>query len=382
MSKRFEIVGSFLRPETLLNHKRTIETREDITYPFYNDLEGYKAAEDAAVADVIQKQKDADIAILTDGEFTRSLWHLDFLWGLEGVQRFIAQQGYVFRDHNQTDGFETRKDIGIKITSKLGGKNHHFIQVFKNLKAQAGDKQVKLTIPSPSHIYCEFFWATHVDLKAVYPDTATLKADLINAYIEFVDEFVAAGGTILQLDDCLWEIFAADNPVSPYAGKGVDSNLALAHEFIEINNAVIAHGKAKGLKVWTHNCRGNYKSRNMGDGSYDAISDLFLKSQNYDRFFLEWDDERAGTLDALKAFVGTKKEVVLGFLSSKTGELDDEKRVLEQLEAAAKILPKEQLFLSHQCGFASCDNGNELTEAQQWEKVAQGQKLALQFWGE
>jgi methionine synthase II (cobalamin-independent) len=135
--------------------------------------------------------------------------------------------------------------------------------------------------------------------------------------------------------------------------------------------------------MWTHNCRGNYASRYMAGGSYAKIADLFVRQLKYDRFFLEWDDERAGPLDALAVFKDRPQvEIVLGLLSSKTHTLDDEGRVIRMLEEAAKILPKERLLLSHQCGFASCDGGNELTEAEQWAKIDQGQQIAKKFWGE
>ena len=134
-----------------------------------------------------------------------------------------------------------------------------------------------------------------------------------------------------------------------------------------------------GLTVWTHNCRGNYESRHAAGGTYEAIAKKFLADQRYDRFFLEWDDERAGDLVALEALKDKDVEVVLGLLSSKTTDLDDEERVYKLLEEASKIIPKERLFLSHQCGFASCDSGNELAIPQQWAKIKQGQEIAEKF---
>jgi methionine synthase II (cobalamin-independent) len=180
-------------------------------------------------------------------------------------------------------------------------------------------------------------------------------------------------------------LFADDNPNSPYTGKQVNQETvqALARAFIEINNTIIDHGHSLGLQMWTHNCRGNYDSRNMGEGSYEKIADLFLKQLNYDRFFLEWDDERAGSLKALQVFKEKPNvEIVLGLLSSKTHTLDDENRTIRMIQEASQILPKERLFLSHQCGFASCDEGNELSEEEQWAKIDQGQKIAQAFWGE
>lgn len=383
MSQKFQIVGSLLRPADLLGYKREIENRDDIKYPFYADFEGYQACEDTAIGDIIKQQIDHGITVISDGEFSKSLWHLDFYWGLAGITRRIASGGYIFRDHDGASEFETRKDIGIDIVAPLSGKNHHLISIFKKIKSYAGGHSTKLCIPSISHMYGEITLSKSIGRynDLIYKTPQALKYDLLRAYREFVDDFVAANGEILQLDDCLWELFADDNPNSPFTGKGEVKGVEFANEFIELNNAVIDYAKSKGLKVWTHNCRGNYRSRNMGAGSYEKIAELFLKQQRYDRFFLEWDDERAGSLDALKAFADRDGEVVLGLLSSKTSGLDDEARTLELLGQAAKIIDKDRLLLSHQCGFASCDNGNELTEDEQWAKIDQGQKIALAYWG-
>ena len=148
-----------------------------------------------------------------------------------------------------------------------------------------------------------------------------------------------------------------------------------------LNNEVVDYAHELGLTVWTHNCRGNYESRSAAEGTYEAIAKKFLAEQHYDRFFLEWDSDTAGDIKALEALKDSKAEVVLGLLSSKTTELDDEERVLDLLEKASQILPKERLFLSHQCGFASCDSGNELATPQQWAKIKQGQDIAKKFFG-
>jgi methionine synthase II (cobalamin-independent) len=324
--------------------------------------------------------------VISDGEYSKSLWHLDFAWGLQGIERYIAEHGYFFRDKDETAKYETRRNIGLRITGELHGKNHHFISVFKRLKGFTGDNTVKLCVPSPSHIFGELSWSDNIGSKdSVYATTQELKAGLIQAYKEFVEEYAAAGGNILQFDDCLWEIFADDNPNSPFTGEAINQEKAKASatEFIDINNTLIDFGHSLGLKIWTHNCRGNYDSRNMGSGSYAKIAELFLGQQKYDRFFLEWDDDRAGSLEALTAFKDKPNaEIVLGLLSSKTNTLDDEERVIHLLNEAAKIINKDRLFLSHQCGFASCNGGNELTEAEQWAKIDQGQRIALEYWDE
>ncbi len=386
MSERFQTVGSLLRPAKLLSYKSKIEQTDAITYPFYKEFPGYEEVEKESTKEVVDKEIAHHLPVLSDGEFSKSMWHLDFIWGFSGIERYIADHGYFFRDKDQQSKFETRKDIGIRITGRLSGKNHHFVEIFKRLKALAGDRSVKLCIPSPSHIFGELSWSDNIGGKdAIYQNTDELKADLVKAYKEFLKEYAEAGGKIIQFDDCLWELFADDNPNSPFTGEAVNQEQVqkLASDFIAINNEVIDYGHSLGLTVWTHNCRGNYSSRNMGGGSYVKIANLFLKQLNYDRFFLEWDDDRAGSLEALKVFQDKPNtEVVLGLLSSKTNTLDDEERALHLLEEASQIIDKDRLYLSHQCGFASCDGGNELTEEEQWAKIDQGQKIAKKFWEE
>lgn len=376
---RFQLVGSLLRPADLREYKIAIEHCDDIKYPFYDAFEGYKETETADIRKVIAEEKAAGIDVLTDGEYSKSMWHLDFVWGLKGIERYIADHGYTFQDH---DGghFETRKDIGIRITEPLSGKNHHFLDIYKLLKEEAGETDTKLTIWGPAHAYTEFtVFNQLVGEDQVYKTKEELKAGLTNAYKEFLKEYKEAGGEIIQFDDCLWELFDETNPAGFFA-QGNSALANLADEFIAVNNDVADYGHELGLQVWTHNCRGNYESRSAAGGTYEAIATKFLKDQHYDRFFLEWDSEVAGDLKALESLKDSDAEVVLGLLSSKTTDLDDEERALKMLEEASQILPKDRLYLSHQCGFASCDSGNELSIPQQWAKIKQGQDIAAKFW--
>lgn len=379
-AERFQLVGSLLRPTNLLDYKKKIEARDDIQYPFYNDFTGYQETETNEIQKVIEKQIDEKIPVITDGEYSRSMWHLDFVWGFDGIERFIADNGYTFQDF---DGgvYETRKDIGIRITKPLSGKNHHFITLYKQLREQAGDHPAKITVWGAAHAFTELAVMNQIyGENQVYPTQEALKEGLIQAYKEFLVEYKAAGGEIIQFDDCLWELFSEDNEQSFFTA-GNNGLEDLADAFIAINNNVADYAHELGLKVWTHNCRGNYESRHAAGGSYESIAEKFLRDQRYDRFFLEWDDERAGELSALEVLKERPNvDVVLGLLSSKTSHLDDEERVYQLLEKASDILPKERLFLSHQCGFASCDGGNELSIDQQWAKINQGQAIAEKFW--
>lgn len=390
-SKRFLLVGSLLRPEELQTYNREIESRDDITYPFYNDLEGYAETETKTVKEIVNQQIEAGIPEVTDGEFQRSIWHLDFVWGLEGVKRSIGKSGWQFQA--DTEGFEagtfeTRKDIDVEVVAPLHSRNHTFIQHFKRVKEAAGKESIKLTIPSPAQIFNEFVRSMSNEngySNEIYPTTDELGEGLVQAWQEFIDEYVAAGGEVLQLDDCTWTRFSKDNPVGYYAQAGATEEKvkAQAEKLLSLNNAVIDYAHEKGLKVYTHNCRGNYGSRYAMGGSYEDVANFFLANQNYDRFYLEWDDDRAGNLVALKAFQDKPEtEVVIGLLSSKEAGLADKEAVLQELEAAAQYIPKDKLYLSHQCGFASCDGGNDLSYDQQWAKIKQGQEIAYAFWGE
>lgn len=387
-SKRFLTVGSFLRPADLLTYKTKIEHRDDITYPFYDDFEGYQEAEEKAVKQIIQEQVDAGLPEITDGEFSRSLWHLDFIWGFEGVRRFISDHGYYFQEeahsHTTDYSFETRKDIGIDIYAPLASKDHPFIAHYlRTRELTPADVDVKLTIPSPGHIYGELTGRADAFSK-VYATNEAFGTGLLTAYTQFFEQFAAAGGKTVQLDDCVWSLFAKDNPNGLHNKTDLSEAEieGIALDFINLNNAAIDAAHNLGLTVYTHNCRGNYASRNAMAGSYGEVAKFFLERQNYDRFYLEWDDSRAGGLDALKAFQNKPNtEVVLGFLSSKTTTLADEENVLAQLQEATRFVDKDKLFLSHQCGFASCDCGNELSTTQQWAKIKQGQQIAAAFWG-
>ncbi|HFI0065821.1 cobalamin-independent methionine synthase II family protein [Streptococcus sp. A34] len=379
---RFLLVGSLLRPSALGEYKRQIEARDDIKYPFYDAFDGYKETETELIEKIVAEQKENGLDIVTDGEFGRSMWHLDFLWGFEGIERYIADHGYPFKDHDGQP-YETRKDIGLRITAPLSSKNHHFIDIYKQVQELAGDTTTKQTIYGPAHAFNELIiFNGQVGPDQVYKTREDLKEGLIAAYKEFLDQYKAAGGQIVQFDDCLWELFDPSNPVPFLPQDDPEALAALADEFIAINNAVADYGHEIGLTVWTHNCRGNYESRSAAGGTYEAIAEKFLKNQRYSRFFLEWDDERAGDLKALESLKDSDVEIVLGLLSSKTSELDDEERVYKLLEEASKIIPKERLYLSHQCGFASCDSGNELAIPQQWAKIKQGQDIAAKFWAE
>ena len=219
MTERFLTVGSLLRNEELLKYKREIEKRDDILYPFYDDFTGYKDCEDKAVADVVERQIAAGLPEITDGEYSKSLWHLDFVWGLAGVERYIRESGYFFEDKDCCSKFETRRDIGLRLVDRLSGKNHPFIDHFKRLKKLVnGRAVVKQCIPSPSHIFGEIISFGFLE-DSYYKNEADFEKDLIRSYKEFLDDFKNAGGEIVQFDDCLWEQFADESENAQFDGQ-------------------------------------------------------------------------------------------------------------------------------------------------------------------
>ncbi|AMB98593.1 5-methyltetrahydropteroyltriglutamate--homocysteine methyltransferase [Aerococcus urinaehominis] len=394
-SKHFLTVGSLLRDPELLSYRKEIEGRDDITYPFYDDIPGYKAVEDRAVADALHQQLAHGLTEVSDGEQGRSLWHLDFAWGLDGVRRYINDIGYFFHDDGETGAcksFETRKDIGLAVDGKLSGKNHAFIDQYKRLQelfSQEENKdfaQLKFTIPAPAHLYAEFLANEAIGPDKYYSDHQVFLTDLVAAYKEFISEYAALGVKIIQIDDCIWSIFAGDGEENANLSTldlDGDKRDQLAQDFIRVNNEVADYAHELGLKVYGHNCRGNYASRSNAEGTYEEIAKYFLAQLHYDRFYLEWDDERAGSLAALAVFKDRPEvEVVVGALSSKSADLDDPERALALLEEASQYIDKDKLYLSHQCGFASCDCGNELTADNQWAKIDQGHEIAYQFFNE
>jgi methionine synthase II (cobalamin-independent) len=357
----FQTVGSLLRPEAI---KTLIKQNDGITPDQYRPY----------IKHVVDLELAAGLPVVTDGEYNRLWWHLDFIFHLQNCQRH-HDKNYFWK----FEGVDAEGD-GLSATGVLGGHNHPFIQDFLYLKSLVLDRaQVKLTIPSPAHASTSFLedigkggeTAKHYSFQ-------TIGEGLINAYQEFLDDYVAAGGKIIQFDDCLWETFAKDSGAEKIFGK-VDQSQA--HFFIGLNNAVIDYGHQLGLKVWAHNCRGNYQSTHMVSGAYDDIAQLFLKGQHYDRFFLEYDTERSGSLDALKVLIGSNKEIVLGLLSSKVYNVSNEKAVIEKLNYVFSFYPKELVYLSHQCGFSSTHHGNLLTEEQEFELIRYGIKIAKQVWG-
>ena len=367
---RCDIVGSFLRPDVLK------QARADFNAGTI-DAAQLKTVEDVAIRNLVAKQKAAGLKVVTDGEFRRSYWHLDFMWGLGGIERRTSREGYRFHDE------ETTADTAV-VTGPISGENHPFVEHFKFVQALAGDDHVaRQTIPAPIQTFSEVTLdrcdGQQESLRSVYPSDEALFEAIATAYRTVIADLYAAGCRNIQFDDCTWGIycdtdFAAKTGMSPVDIQKV-SELGVA-----LNNAAI-EGAPADLVITTHVCRGNYHSTYAFEGGYDPVAPYLFAHENVQAFYLEFDTPRAGGFEPLK-HVADGKKVVLGLVTSKQPELEDEEALIARINEAAQYVPLENLYLSPQCGFASCEIGNKLTEEEQWAKIALIQRVAKRVWGE
>lgn len=367
---RFDVVGSFLRPDVLkqarADHAAGLITDEQLT-----------TVENEAIRDLVQKQKDAGLHVITDGEFRRSYWHLNFMWGLGGVERRASREGYKFHDE------ETTADTAV-VVGKINGKNHPFVQHYKFVKALESEGNVaKQTIPAPIQTYSEVILdrtdGQVESLRSVYPNDEDLAADIAAAYRTVIADLYAAGCRNIQFDDCTWGIYCDRDFVAKTGLAPVDIQ-KVCELGVSLNNAAI-EGKPDDLTITTHVCRGNYHSTYAFEGGYDPVAPYLFAKENVDAFYLEFDTPRAGGFEPL-AHVAPGKKVVLGLVTSKQPGLEDEDLLERRIREAAQYVPLENLYLSPQCGFASCEIGNKLTEEEQWAKVALVKRVARKVWGD
>lgn len=367
---RCDIVGSFLRPDVL---KRA---RADFNAGII-DAAQLKTVEDVAIRDLVAKQKAAGLKVVTDGEFRRSYWHLDFMWGLQGIERRTSREGYMFHDE------ETTADTAV-VTGPISGENHPFVEHFKFVQVLAGDDHVaRQTIPAPIQTFSEVTLdrcdGQQESLRGVYATDEELADAIAVAYRQVIADLYAAGCRNIQFDDCTWGIYCDTDFVAKTGMQAVDIQ-KVSELGVALNNAAI-EGAPEDLVINTHVCRGNYHSTYAFEGGYDPVAPYLFAHENVNAFYLEFDTPRAGGFEPL-AHVAEGKKVVLGLITSKQPGLEDKEVVKARIKEASKYVPLENLYLSPQCGFASCEIGNKLTEEEQWAKIALIQEIAAEVWGE
>ena len=364
---RYDFVGSFLRPEKLKEAKKNFEEGK-ITQDELDKIT------DECVSEVVAKQKAAGFHAITDGEFRRKFWHLDFMWGFEGVEHEKDGGGVQF--NGEVADLEATYLVG-----KVKAKPHPFVEYFKFLKQFEDENTVaKQTIPSPGQFYAYFTGAELLaDTLAIYGTEEAFAEDVIKAYNEFVAEIYAAGCRNLQFDDCVWGGMVNPKLAVALTGRSGEALEEYKKLMLKLNNEVVA-AAPDDLLINTHVCRGNYHSTFFSSGAYDSVADLLFGEENVNAYYLEYDDERSGGFAPLAKVSGDKK-VVLGLVTTKTPALENKELVINRIHEAAKYVPLDRLYLSPQCGFASCEIGNKLTEEEQWAKLKLVKEIAEEVWG-
>ncbi|AML59814.1 cobalamin-independent methionine synthase II family protein [Serratia rubidaea] len=358
-----DVVGSLLRPAALKSARQQFQRGEI-------DAAQLRSVEDEQIRQAVDKQRQLGLAVVTDGEFRRAWWHFDFLEGLDGVQGYDAEQGIQF------NGVQT-KARSVKVTGKLGfNPQHPMLADFRFLQQIAGDAQPKMTIPSPSVLH--FRGGRQAIDSAVYPQLDAYFADLAQTYRDAIRAFYDAGCRYLQLDDTVWAYLCSDDQRRQIRERGEDPD-QLARIYADVLNTAIA-GKPDDLTIGLHVCRGNFRSTWISEGGYEPVAEILFGQVNIDAFFLEYDNERSGGFEPLRFIKPGQQKVVLGLITTKDGELENPEQVKQRLQEAAQYVAPEQLCLSTQCGFASTEEGNSLSEQQQWDKLSSVVSIAGQVW--
>lgn len=364
---RLDHVGSFLRPERLKEARAKFNDGE-IT------AEELERVENEEIIALIEKEKELGLKSVTDGEFRRAFWHLDFLENLDGVELVEVDHFSVqFKDKDV-------KPKTLRIVGKVDfSENHPFVKHFKFLKEHAGDTPVKLTIPSPSmlHLITQVREKNYVPIERYKDNEALFYDDVVAAYRKALQCFYDLGCRNIQLDDTSWGEFCALDKREAYEARGFDLE-KIARDYVDVLNRVI-EWKPEDLVVNMHICRGNFRSTWFSSGGYEPVAKTLFGHCRVDGFFLEYDSDRAGDFTPLRYIKDQK--VVLGLITSKSGDLEDKDEVIARIKEASQYVPLEQLCLSPQCGFSSTEEGNILTIEAQWDKLKLIDEIVHEVWG-
>ena len=364
---RLDHVGSFLRPERLKEARAKFNAGEI-------NAEELERVENEEIIALIEKEKELGLKSVTDGEFRRAFWHLDFLENLDGVELVEVEHFSVqFKDKDV-------KPKTLRIVGKVDfSENHPFVKHFKFLKEHAGDTPVKLTIPSPSmlHLITQVREKNYVPIERYKDNEALFYDDVVEAYRKALQCFYDLGCRNIQLDDTSWGEFCALDKREAYEARGFDLE-KIARDYVDVLNRVI-EWKPEDLVVNMHICRGNFRSTWFSSGGYEPVAKTLFGHCRVDGFFLEYDSDRAGDFTPLRYIKNQK--VVLGLITSKSGDLEDKDEVIARIKEASQYVPLEQLCLSPQCGFSSTEEGNILTIEAQWDKLKLIDEIVREVWG-
>ncbi|MBS4172716.1 5-methyltetrahydropteroyltriglutamate--homocysteine S-methyltransferase [Bacillus sp. FJAT-49736] len=363
---RADHVGSFLRTEPIKEARKAYFNGEI-------DQNTLKAVEDREIEKLVQKEIEVGLKSITDGEFRRSYWHLDFLAGLDGVELFDAE--YI----NNFKG-DKPKNHAIKVVGKIDFQQHNMLEHFQFLKQAIekygdGSQVAKFSIPSPNMLFTRIQGDEYYD-----GNTEEFYHDTVVAYQKAIQAFYDAGCRYLQLDDTSWIDFVSEDRIQAVVEKHNMKVQDIIQSRVNCLNEAISKRPADML-ITMHICRGNFRSTYITSGGYDVISDAIFADLHVDGLFLEYDDNRSGDFEPLKSFKRDDLTVVLGLITSKFPELENPDRVKDRIQEASQYIPLENLALSPQCGFASTEEGNKLTEEDQWNKIKHVIDIANNVWG-
>lgn len=368
---RYDIVGSFLRPAELKKARKEYSEKKI-------DHDQLKAVEDRCIKDVVNKEIKHGLKIVTDGEFRRSWWHLDTFWGFGGIKHTHLNKGYQFHD-------EVTRDDTAQVAGKIRFTGDHpDLEAFKYLKSLTDGTDItpRQSIPAPAQFYAELVRGDEnvAAAKKVYPNEDDLLTDISKAYHDLIIALYKAGCRDVKIDDCTWGMVVDDEFWATMVKKGFNRD-ELEKKYLRVNNDAIKDLPAD-LRISTHICRGNYHSTWAAKGGYAAVAKNLFGHENVDAFYLEYDDEkRDGDFEPIKE-VPKDKEVVLGLVTSKKPELETEDELKKRIKKATQYHPLANSALSTQCGFSSTEEGNKLTEEQEWKKIDLVVKTAKDVWGE
>ena len=358
---RADVVGSLLRTAALREARAKREKGEITSAQL-------KEVEDREIEKIIKKQEEVGLQVTTDGEFRRSWWHFDFFGMLDGVEIYEVDHGIQFH------GVQT-KHLSPRIKGKLGFSTHPMLEHFKFLKAHTRVVP-KMTIPSPAILH--FRLEPNAVTTKEYADRDAIFDDLGKTYRQAVRAFYDAGCRYLQFDDTAWAYLCSPAELKKAGDRGLKAD-RLAQDYARMINMAL-EGKPADMVVTTHICRGNFRSTWISEGGYEPVAEILLGQLNYDGYFLEYDSSRAGGFEPLRFLPKGNKIVVLGLVTTKSGELEKKDDVKRRIDEATKFAALDQLCLSPQCGFASTEEGNALAEEEQWAKLRMVVELADEVW--
>ena len=359
---RADHVGSLLRPQRLAAARAEHKAGR-------LPADALRAIEDAAITEAVARQEAIGLRAATDGEYRRAYWHYDFVAGLDGVELYEPEQKIAFKG--------ALLPHALRVTGPIRYSHPIMLDHFRYLASQVKTALAKQTIPSPSVVH--FRGGRDAIDRASYPDLDRFFADLGVAYRGAVGDFAAAGCRYLQLDEVYIAYLCDPEQVAGLRARGEHAEGLLDRYADLINHAI--GGRPADMTISMHLCRGNFRSTWVASGGYEPVAETLFNKIDADAYFMEYDSDRAGGFEPLRFVPRGRKLVVLGLVTSKTGELESKDALKRRIEAASRYLPLEQLALSPQCGFASTEEGNTLTEEQQWAKLRLCVEVAQEVWG-